>query len=47
MTDEQLKQEALALAPWLTKTRRDLHKIPEPGFEEFETRPISCGPWTR
>ena len=38
MTDEQLKQEALALAPWLTKTRRDLHKIPEPGFEEFETQ---------
>ncbi len=38
MTDEQLKKEALALAPWLTKTRRDLHKIPEPGFEEFETQ---------
>ena len=38
MNDEQLKQEALAMAPWLTQTRRDLHKIPEPGFEERQTQ---------
>lgn len=38
MNDERLKQEALAMAPWLTQTRRDLHKIPEPGFEERQTQ---------
>ena len=25
------------LEPWLIKTRRDLHRIPELGFEEFLT----------
>lgn len=29
--------DAFALQPWLVATRRDLHRIPELGFEEYKT----------
>ncbi len=40
MTDEQLKREADQLAPWLVDLRHQLHRIPEPGFEEYKTQAL-------
>ena len=35
-------QEAQAMAPWLTELRRELHRQPEPGNEEFQTAACLC-----
>lgn len=37
-----LYAEAQAIAPWITETRRALHRIPETGFAEFKTQALLC-----
>lgn len=38
MNVNELYSEARQLQPWMTETRRALHRIPEEGFSEFETQ---------
>lgn len=38
MTDAQLLAHIAALEPRMIELRRKLHRIPEPGFQEFETQ---------
>ena len=37
MNLKKLNEKALELAPWVSDRRRALHRIPEPGFAEYET----------
>ena len=50
---ERLRALANDLAPWVTETRRALHRIPEEGFSEYKTAALIRGaldglgiPWT-
>ena len=50
---EQLRAQANEIAPWVTETRRALHRIPEEGFAEHKTAALIRGtldalgiPWT-
>ncbi|TGV03084.1 amidohydrolase, partial [Mesorhizobium sp. M00.F.Ca.ET.186.01.1.1] len=36
--NEALLQHAQELLPWLTEVRRDFHRYPEFGMEEFRTQ---------
>ena len=38
MNPHDLLTLANNIAPWIVETRRALHRIPEPGFEEFKTQ---------
>ncbi len=40
MTVNDLYREAQQIAPWMIKTRRALHRIPEKGFCEFKTQAL-------
>ena len=53
MTIHELYDRALTLRDWTVEVRRALHRIPEPGFEEHETRKLILSkleemgiPWT-
>jgi len=40
--DKELLKTAFSMKDWLVETRRTLHRIPEPGKEEFETQREIC-----
>ena len=40
--DKELLKTAFSMKDWLVETRRTLHRIPEPGNEEFETQSALC-----
>lgn len=42
MNAQDIRSRAQALAPELTRIRHALHRIPEPGFEEFKTQALIC-----
>lgn len=42
MADKDLLKNILSMKDWLVETRQTLHRIPEPGNEEFETQRAIC-----
>jgi amidohydrolase len=42
MNVERIRKLAEDAYPWAVELRRALHRIPEPGFEEFETQKLIC-----
>jgi len=42
MNAEQIRRLAEGAYPWAVGLRRALHRIPEPGFEEFKTQRLIC-----
>ncbi len=42
MNAEAIRRLAEDVYPWAVELRRALHRIPEPGFEEFKTQRLIC-----
>lgn len=42
MNVEKIRKLAEVVYPWTVDLRRALHRIPEPGFEEFKTQKLIC-----
>ena len=42
MNTEKLRKAVKEIMPWAVQTRRELHRIPEPGFKEEKTRKYIC-----
>lgn len=42
MNVEKIRKLAEGVTPWTVDLRRALHRIPEPGFEEFKTQKLIC-----
>ena len=40
MNLQELQREAQSIAPWITETRRALHRVPEAGFAEYKTQKL-------
>ncbi|MEG0145439.1 MAG: amidohydrolase, partial [Clostridia bacterium] len=43
MNVAEISAAVAAIEPWMIETRRQLHQIPELGFEEFETQKLIMG----